>query len=80
MLMRLVSGFQVSQAISVAATLGIADLLGDGPRSADELAVTTGSHPGAFTGCSGLSLGLGVFPRRCGRPFHADPARRLPAL
>jgi O-methyltransferase domain/Dimerisation domain len=44
-LMRLVSGFQVSKAISVAAELGIADLLGDGPRSADELAETTGSHP-----------------------------------
>jgi hypothetical protein len=38
------NAFQVSQAIYVAATLGIADLLEDGPKSADELAKTTGTH------------------------------------
>lgn len=37
---RLISGYQVSQAIHVAATLGIPDLLRDGPRSANELATT----------------------------------------
>lgn len=36
-LMRMLQGFQLSQAISVAARLGIADLLKDGPRSSDEL-------------------------------------------
>jgi hypothetical protein len=39
----LVNGFQLSQAIHVAATLGIADLL-DEPRSADELADATETH------------------------------------
>ena len=34
---RLVNGYQVSQAIHVAATLGIADLLRDGSRSAADL-------------------------------------------
>lgn len=34
-LLRMTNGFQVSQAIHVAATLGIADLLADGPKSAD---------------------------------------------
>ena len=43
-LRRLVNGYQVTQAIHVAATLGIADLLRDGPRGSDELAATTGSH------------------------------------
>jgi hypothetical protein len=43
-LLRMTSAFQVSQAIHVAATLGIADLLEDGPRSADELAEATGTH------------------------------------
>jgi hypothetical protein len=43
-LRRLVNGYQVTQAIHVAATLGIADLLRDGPRGSDELAAATGSH------------------------------------
>lgn len=43
-LRRLVNGYQVSQAISVAATLGIADLLADGPRGSDELATATSTH------------------------------------
>jgi hypothetical protein len=47
-LMRLINGFQVSQAIHVAATLGIADLLMDGSRSSDELAASTKSHPDAL--------------------------------
>jgi hypothetical protein len=34
-LLRLVNGYQVSQTIDVAATLGIADLLKDGPRAVD---------------------------------------------
>jgi hypothetical protein len=37
-LRRLVNGYQVTQAIHVAATLGIADLLRDGPRGGEELA------------------------------------------
>src|SRR3954451_8480679 len=44
-LRRLVNGYQVSQAIYVAATLGIADLLADGPRSSDELAAATDTDP-----------------------------------
>jgi hypothetical protein len=43
-LRRLVNGYQVTQAIHVAATLGIADLLRDGPRSSAELAAATESH------------------------------------
>lgn len=41
---RLIEGYQVSQAIHVAATLGIADLLADGGRTVDALASTTGTH------------------------------------
>ena len=37
-MLRMIFGFMVSQAIHVAATLGIADLLEDGPKSIDELA------------------------------------------
>src|SRR3954468_10093056 len=42
-LRRLVNGYQVSQAIHVAATLGIADELADGPRTSDELAAAAGA-------------------------------------
>jgi O-methyltransferase domain/Dimerisation domain len=43
-LRRLVNGYQVTQAIHVAAALGIADLLRDGPRASDDLARATDSH------------------------------------
>ena len=41
---RLIDGFQVSQAIHVAARLRIADLLANGSRTADELATDTDTH------------------------------------
>jgi O-methyltransferase/methyltransferase family protein len=43
-LRRLANGYQVTQAIHVAATLGIADLLRDGPRDSDALAAQTATH------------------------------------
>jgi hypothetical protein len=43
-LRRLTNGYQVTQAIHVAATLGIADLLRDGPRESEALARETASH------------------------------------
>ena len=44
-LMRLVNGYQLSQALHTAATLGVADHLKEGARSADELAQAVGAHP-----------------------------------
>ena len=43
-LQQLIQGFQVTQCIYVAAKLGIADLLKDGPRKSEDLAQTTGTH------------------------------------
>jgi hypothetical protein len=43
-LQQLIQGFQVTQGIYVAARLGIADLLKDGPRTSEELAQVTGTH------------------------------------
>jgi C-methyltransferase len=43
-LLRMSSAAWLSQALGVAAELGIADLLADGPRSVDELARATSSH------------------------------------
>jgi len=47
-LMRLINGYQASQAIHVAAALGIADELAEGPRAVDDLASVTATHAGAL--------------------------------
>jgi O-methyltransferase domain/Dimerisation domain len=47
-IMRLGFGFAVSQALRVVIELGIPDLLADGKKTADELAVQTGSHADAL--------------------------------
>jgi hypothetical protein len=47
-LRRLVNAFQISQALHVAAVLGIADLMADGAQASDELAEATGTHPGTL--------------------------------
>jgi len=47
-LLALINGYRVSQAIYVIATLGIPDLLPEGPRSSEELADRTGSNRDAL--------------------------------
>lgn len=42
---RLINGYQVTQAIHVAAVLGVADRLVDGPRTSEDLAAATGTCP-----------------------------------
>jgi hypothetical protein len=72
-LMRLVSGFQVSQAISVASELGIADLLGAGPRDADDLAASTSSHPRSLYRLLRALAGVGVFREDADGRFALTP-------
>lgn len=60
----MVNGYQVSQALHVAATLGLSDLLSAGPRTAAELAVRTASHePSLFRLLRALAA-LGVYECR----------------
>jgi hypothetical protein len=47
-MLQMTAGHWISQAIYVAAKLGIADLLKDGPRSSEELAQLAGAHPRAL--------------------------------
>jgi hypothetical protein len=68
-LRRLVNGFQVTQAIHVAAVLGIADLLIDGPRSSDDLAAVTASHPQALYRLLRALASVGVFREEADRRF-----------
>ncbi len=68
-LRRLVNSYQLSQAIHVAAVLGIADLLADGPRSSDELAKATGTSPRALYRLLRALAAFGL--------FHEDDDRRF---
>ena len=72
-LTRLVNGYQVSQAIHVVATLGIADLLRDGPRTSDDLAAAAGVHPRALYRVLRALAAVGVFREGEGRSFSLTP-------
>jgi hypothetical protein len=66
---RLIVGFQVSQAIHVAATLGIADLLAESPRTSDELAVATDSDAASLYRLLRALAAVGVFREDEGKRF-----------
>jgi hypothetical protein len=68
-LMRLVNGFQVSQAIHVAAVLGVADLLAAGPQASDALATETNSDADALYRLLRMLASVGVFREEAGRRF-----------
>ncbi|HXG76249.1 MAG TPA: methyltransferase [Gaiellaceae bacterium] len=68
-LRKLVNGYQASQAIHVAATLGIADLLAEGPRTSDDLAAETGAHPDALYRLLRALAGVGIFREEEDRRF-----------
>lgn len=72
-LRRLVNGYQVTQAIHVAALLGIADLLADGPRSSDDLATATDTHPDALYRLLRALAGVGIFHEAEGHLFTLTP-------
>jgi len=52
---------QQAYALIVAAQLGIADLLAEGPRRGEELAATTGTHPRALYRLLRALAGIGMF-------------------
>jgi hypothetical protein len=66
-LRRLTNGFQVSQAIHVAASLGLADLLSDGPRSVEDLAASTGTMSAALNRLLRALASVGIFEEVSGR-------------
>lgn len=65
----LANGYQVTQAISVAANLGIADLLADGPLNSDELAQLTATHPDALYRLLRALASIGVLREEPGHRF-----------
>lgn len=59
--MLMINGFQISQALHVAATLGIADLLDGGPRSVGDLAESAGTDAPALSRLLRALASIGVF-------------------
>jgi hypothetical protein len=64
---------QATHALIVAAQLGLADLLAVGPRSAEELAVATGTHPRALYRLLRALTGLGIFAEQDDGRFVMTP-------
>jgi ubiquinone/menaquinone biosynthesis C-methylase UbiE len=73
LLMHLANGFRVSQAIHVAAALGVADLLREGPLSSDTLAAATKSHPGALYRLLRALAAVGIFHEDNDKRFSLTP-------
>jgi hypothetical protein len=66
---RLIDGFRISQAIHVAAVLGIADLLKDGQRASDDLAAATDTDPDGLYRLLRALASVGVFREGPDRKF-----------
>ena len=70
---RLITGFWVSQAVGVAAALGIADQLEGGPRHGDDLARAVGADPDALQRLLRMLASLGVFAEVAPGTFGQTP-------
>lgn len=60
-MLQMITGFWVSRAIYIAAKLGLADLVKDGPKTVDELAQVTGTHAPSLYRVLRALAGVGVF-------------------
>jgi ubiquinone/menaquinone biosynthesis C-methylase UbiE len=76
-LSKLIMGFRVSQAIHVAATLGLADLLASGPKTSNDLAAATDTHPLALYRLMRALSSAGIFCERDHRRFELTPVAEL---
>src|SRR5918995_381982 len=72
-LLRMTNGYQVSQAIHVAATLGIAELLEEGSKSVDELAEATGTYAPTLYRLLRALASVGVFTEQSDGRFGLTP-------
>src|SRR5262249_25316196 len=76
-LSKLLMGFRVSQAIHVAAAIGLADLLASGPKTSGELAEATDAHPLALYRLMRALCSAGVFRELDHRRFELTPVGEL---
>ena len=68
-LMRMINWYQVSQALHVAATLGVADQLKNGPKSYDVVARACGAHPPSFYRLLRALAAVGIFHETGNKEF-----------
>jgi hypothetical protein len=72
-LMRLTNGYQVSQALHVAAMLGVADQLKDGSKSYEIVAKACGAHPTSLYRLLRALAAVGVFREGDNKEFSLTP-------
>jgi O-methyltransferase domain/Dimerisation domain len=76
-LLQMMTGYWVSQAVYIAAKLGLADLLVDGPRSAEELAAASHSHAPSLYRLLRALASVGVFTEASPGAFALTPLAAL---
>lgn len=72
-LMQVMFGFAASRAVGVAAELGIADLLEDGPKSAGELSRRTRTHERSLYRVLRACASVGIFSEDADKRFRLTP-------
>jgi len=72
-LLEMMYGYQKSQALFVAAKLGIADILSNGSKTADELAKATGVNSRGIYHLMRMLISVGVFSREDNDKFQLNP-------
>jgi hypothetical protein len=75
-LLEMATGYWVSQAVYVVGKPGIGDLLEKGPRSCDDLARDTGSHPDSLCRLMRALVSLGLFTVEERNRFGLTPTGR----
>ncbi len=73
-LLEIIAANRITQAVHVVAELGIADVLKDGPRSAEEIAKATGAVEDAVYRLLRALASLGLFSTLPGRRFALTPS------
>lgn len=76
-LLKICMGLRASQALFVAAKLGIADLLAHGAMTSDELATATGTHAPSLRRLMRALVALGVFTESENDRFSLAPSGEL---
>ncbi len=72
-LFEIATGFMKAQAIYVAAKLGIADLLKNGPKKVDELSSTSGVHSNSLYRLLRALASIGIFAEKSDGSFELTP-------
>ena len=76
-LLQMMTGYWVSQAVYVAAKLGIADLLADGPVGCEDLAAATDTHARSLRRVLRALASVGVFTEASPGSFTLTPLAEL---